>query len=110
MKRIQSIGVGNELVGNRIRVKVVKNKIAPPFREAEFDMMFDKGISRAGCILDMAVERGFITKSGNWFSYKGENIGQGRESAKSYLENNPQITLELEEKIRNSAGFIPQKS
>jgi recombination protein RecA len=108
MRRVQSIGVGNELVGNRIKVKVVKNKIAPPFREAEFDMMFDKGISRAGCVLDMAVERGFITKSGNWFSFKGENIGQGRENAKSYLENNPKVMEELEEKIRGSAGFLSE--
>ena len=88
------------MVGNRVRVKVVKNKIAPPFKEAEFDIMFGKGISKEGDILDLAVKENIVEKSGAWFAYGGSKIGQGRENAKQYLLQNPQICAEIEEKVR----------
>ena len=93
------------MVGNRTRVKVVKNKIAPPFKEAEFDIMFGKGISREGDILDLAVNANVIQKSGAWFAYEGEKIGQGRENAKIYLTENPEICAEVEQKVRVHYGF-----
>ena len=88
------------MVGNRTRAKVVKNKIAPPFKEAEFDIMFGKGISKEGDILDLAVSINLVNKSGSWFSYNSEKIGQGRENAKAYLTEHPEIMDELEQKIR----------
>ncbi len=100
IRRIGAIKSGNEIVGNRVRVKVVKNKVAPPFRQTEFDMIFNVGISREGSIFDMAVTGESIEKSGTWFSYKGERIGQGRENAINYLKENPKITRELEKGIR----------
>lgn len=102
IRRIGSIKVGDVNVGNRVRVKVAKNKVAPPFRKAEFDMMFDEGISREGCLLDVALENNLIEKSGTWFSYKGNRIGQGRENAKSYLKENPELTKEIEETLREN--------
>ena len=90
------------MVGNRTKVKVVKNKVAPPFKQAEFDIMYGKGISVSGNILDLGVELKFIEKSGSWFSYNGERIGQGRENAKDFLEKNPEIMLEIENKIRSA--------
>ena len=93
------------MVGNRTRVKIVKNKIAPPFKEAEFDIMFGKGISREGDILDLAVNLGLIGKSGAWFSYNGEKIGQGRENAKLYLAEHPELLEEMEQKIRAHYHF-----
>ncbi len=86
--------------GNRVRVKVVKNKVAPPFREAEFDIIYGEGISKAGNILDMAVNMDIIEKSGSWFSYNGARIGQGRENVKKYLQDNPEVLKEVEEKVR----------
>ncbi|MFM7254013.1 MAG: recombinase RecA [Ilumatobacteraceae bacterium] len=105
IRRIESIKDGAEVVGSRTRVKVVKNKVAPPFKQAEFDIMYGKGISREGSLLDMAVDMGIVKKSGAWFTYDGEQLGQGRENAKSYLADNPQITVEISEKVRSQAGI-----
>ena len=88
------------MIGNRTRVKVVKNKIAPPFREAEFDIMFGEGISKVGDILDLAAENGIVNKSGAWYAYEGNKIGQGRENAKQFLKDNPQMCAEVEAKVR----------
>src|ERR1017187_8528474 len=102
IRRIGQIKQGEVIVGNRTRVKVVKNKIAPPFREAEFDIMYDRGISRTGDILDQAVIRGIVEKAGAWFTYNGQNIAQGREAAKQYLQDNPKVTLEIAKKVLDS--------
>ncbi len=100
VRRIETLKQAGEFIGNRTRVKVVKNKVAPPFKEAEFDIMFGKGISREGDLLDIAVEFGIINKSGAWFAYNGAKIGQGRENAKKYLCENEEICLEVEQKVR----------
>ena len=99
IRRIESLKSGVEIVGNRTRVKVVKNKCAPPFRQAEFDIMYGKGISREGSLLDTGVEMDIVTKSGAWYTYEGEQLGQGRENAKSFLSENPEIMMEIENKI-----------
>lgn len=100
VRRIESLKQGGEVIGNRTRVKVVKNKIAPPFKEAEFDIMFGEGISVIGDILDLAAENGIINKSGAWYAYEGNKIGQGRENAKQYLKDNPVVCDEVERKVR----------
>ena len=100
VRRIESLKQGGEIVGNRTRIKVVKNKVAPPFKEAEFDIMFGEGISKEGDILDLAVKCDLVSKSGAWFAYNGDKIGQGRENAKTYLSEHPEIMEELEQKIR----------
>ena len=100
VRRIEALKQGGEVVGNRTRVKVVKNKIAPPFKEAEFDIMFGKGISREGDILDLAVAVNIVNKSGAWFAYEGNKIGQGRENAKAFLADHPEICDEIEQKVR----------
>ncbi|MFM8857935.1 MAG: recombinase RecA [Actinomycetota bacterium] len=105
IRRIESIKDGPEVVGNRTRVKVVKNKVSPPFRQAEFDIMYGKGISREGSVLDMAVDLGIVKKSGAWFTYEGEQLGQGRENAKNYLMDNTEVMVEVSEKVRLAAGF-----
>ena len=105
IRRIESIKDGAEVVGNRTRVKVVKNKVAPPFRQAEFDIMYGKGISREGSLLDMAVEMTIVKKSGAWFTYDGEQLGQGRENAKQFLADNPEIMVEISEKVKAQAGI-----
>ncbi len=105
VRRIETLKAGGEVVGNRTRVKVVKNKIAPPFKEAEFDIMFGKGISREGDILDLAVVYDVINKSGAWYSYNGEKIGQGRENTKLYLAENPQFLAEVEALVRAKCGI-----
>ncbi|MEY4227584.1 MAG: recombinase RecA [Actinomycetota bacterium] len=105
IRRIESIKDGAEVVGSRTRVKVVKNKVAPPFRQAEFDIMYGKGISREGALLDLAVEMGIAKKSGAWFTYEGEQLGQGRENAKSFLSDHPEIMMDMAEKIRQQAGL-----
>ncbi len=100
VRRIETLKQNGEMTGNRVRVKVVKNKIAPPFKEAEFDIMFGKGISREGDILDLGVQCDIVSKSGAWFAYNGDKIGQGRENAKKYLGSNPEVMTEIEQKIR----------
>jgi recombination protein RecA len=100
IRRIGQIKQADSVIGNRTRVKVVKNKIAPPFREAEFDIMYNEGISTAGDILDLAAARDIVEKSGAWYAYNGEKIGQGREAAKTYLQENPKVRQELAEKVR----------
>lgn len=105
VRRIESLKQGNEVVGNRTRVKVVKNKIAPPFKEAEFDIMYGEGISKEGSILDIAVNMDIVNKSGAWFSYNGQRIGQGRENAKQYLKENSELRMEIEKIVRNSFTF-----
>ena len=100
VRRIETLKQGGEVTGNRVRVKVVKNKIAPPFKEAEFDIMFGRGISREGDILDLAVKENIIEKSGAWFAYNGSKIGQGRENSKQYLSDNPAVCAEVEAKVR----------
>ena len=102
IRKIENIKTDGEVTGNRARVKVVKNKMAPPFREAEFDIVYGKGISKSGSILDLAVNLDIIEKSGSWFSYNGERIGQGRENIKKYLEDNPKVMEEVEEKVREN--------
>ncbi|HEY3332622.1 MAG TPA: recombinase RecA [Capsulimonadaceae bacterium] len=101
VRRIETLKQGNDMVGNRVKVKVTKNKVAPPFRVAEFDIMFGKGISRSGSIIDIGVETGLINKAGSWFTYGDLRIGQGRENAKQYLEDHPELMAEAESKIRN---------
>ena len=105
VRKIETLKSGGEVVGNRTRVKVVKNKVAPPFREAEFDIMFGKGISTEGDLIDLASNVGIIQKSGAWFSYNGEKIGQGRENAKQYLKDNPAVCDEIAEKVREHYGL-----
>ena len=103
IRRIESLKDGAEVVGNRTRVKVVKNKVAPPFRQAEFDIMYGKGISREGSLIDLAVDMLIVKKSGAWFTYEGEQLGQGREKAKDFLTNNPEIMMEISDKVLTSS-------
>ncbi|MGK2948801.1 MAG: recombinase RecA [Acidimicrobiales bacterium] len=105
IRRIESIKDGVEVVGNRTRVKVVKNKVAPPFRQAEFDIMYGAGISREGGILDIGVDNDIVKKSGAWYTYEGEQLGQGRENAKTFLHDNPEIMIEISERIRSQMGL-----
>ncbi len=105
IRRIESLKDGAEVVGNRTRVKVVKNKVAPPFRQAEFDIMYGKGISREGSLLDIGVDLGLVKKSGAWYTYEGEQLGQGRENAKTFLTENPEIMVEVSERIRKQVGI-----
>ena len=110
IRKIETMKQDGEVVGNRAKVKVVKNKVAPPFREAEFDIVYGKGISKVGNILDLGVNLDIVNKSGAWFSYNGERIGQGRENAKKYLEDHPEITAEIEKKVRNNFSEAFEKS
>lgn len=110
VRRIESIKAGTDMVGNRTRIKIVKNKVAPPFKEAECDIMYGKGISKSGNILDLGVEYGFVDKSGSWFSYGDTRIGQGRENAKQFLEDNLEIMDEIEIKIREKVGIVDGKA
>jgi len=107
IRRIESLKDGAEIVGNRTRVKVVKNKVAPPFRQAEFDIMYGKGISREGSLLDLSVDLGIVTKSGAWFTYEGEQLGQGRENSKNFLTEHPEVMMEISDKVLIAAGLIP---
>jgi recombination protein RecA len=109
IRRIGAIKDRDEVVGNQTRVKVVKNKVAPPFRQVEFDIMYGEGISKNGELLDLGVTAGVIEKSGAWFSYSGERIGQGRENAKNFLKQHPEMAQEIERKIRENAGLIAAK-
>jgi recombination protein RecA len=106
IRRIASIKDGDVVVGGRTRVKVVKNKVAPPFREAEFDIMYGEGISRTGDLLDLAVDKRIVEKSGAWFAYAGERLGQGRENAKQYLKDNPDVHKAIEDRVRKELGLV----
>lgn len=110
IRKIETLKQGGDMVGNRVRVKVVKNKIAPPFKEAEFDIMFGKGISKEGDILDLAVKENIVEKSGAWFAYNNIKIGQGRENAKTYLQDNPAACMEIENKVRVKYGLHEEGS
>jgi recombination protein RecA len=103
IRRIESIKEGQEVIGSRVRVKVVKNKMAPPFKQAEFDIMFAEGISKTGELVDLGVEQRVLEKSGAWYSYKGERLGQGRESVRDYLKANPAVAKEIEARLREMA-------
>lgn len=105
IRRIETLKQNGDAAGNRVRVKVVKNKIAPPFKQCEFDIMFGEGISKAGDVLDLATEEDIVEKSGAWFAYKGQKIGQGRENAKEYLKQNPAVMAEIEEQVREKNGL-----
>lgn len=105
VRRIESLKQGSDVIGNRTRVKVVKNKVAPPFKQADFDIMYGTGISREGCILDMAVELGIVNKSGTWYSYKDERLGQGRENVKELLAERTELADELENEVRRQVGL-----
>jgi recombination protein RecA len=106
IRRIASIKDGDQIIGGRTRVKVVKNKVAPPFREAEFDIMYGEGISREGDLIDLAVEKRIVEKSGAWFAYSGERLGQGRENAKQFLKENPDIRRTIEDRVRRELGLV----
>jgi recombination protein RecA len=106
IRRVESIKDGAEIVGSRTRVKVVKNKCAPPFRSAEFDIMYGQGISREGSILDVAVDLGIVKKSGAWYTYEGEQLGQGRENAKQFLRASPELVVEIDERIRKTVANV----
>jgi recombination protein RecA len=109
IRRIGAIKNGQDVVGNRTRVKVVKNKMAPPFKEAEFDIMYGEGISVAGDLVDIGVEAGIVDKSGAWYSFNGERIGQGRENVKNFLKENPDLFATLAEKVRDAVGLAAGK-
>jgi recombination protein RecA len=107
VRRIETLKDGTEPVGSRVKVKVVKNKVSPPFRIAEFDMLFGQGISREGGIIDMGVEHGFVRKAGAWYTYEGDQLGQGKENARAFLRDNPDITNEIEKRVKEKLGVIP---
>lgn len=106
IRRIEAIKVGTENIGNRVRTKIVKNKVAPPFRIAEFDVMFGEGISREGSLLDVAVEEGIVQKAGAWYTYDGDQLGQGREKAKDHLRSNPELAMQLQDQVLRAVGVI----
>jgi recombination protein RecA len=106
VRRIEAIKQGTDNVGNRVRAKIVKNKVAPPFRLAEFDIMFGKGISREGSLLDVAVDQGIVRKAGAWYTYDGDQLGQGRERAKEFLVDNPEVAMQLQDRVLRAVGLI----
>jgi recombination protein RecA len=108
VRRIETLKDGTEPVGNRTRVKVVKNKVAPPFKQAEFDILYGHGISREGGIIDMGVEHGFVRKAGAWYTYDGDQLGQGKENARSFLKDNPDLADEIEKKVKEKLGVGPR--
>ncbi len=108
VRRIETLKDGQEAVGNRVRVKVVKNKMSPPFRQAEMDLMFGSGISREGGLIDVGVDEGFVRKAGAWYTYEGDQLGQGKENARAFLRDNPDLTDELEKRIKEKLGIGPQ--
>ena len=109
IRRIGSIKSKDEVVGNQTRVKVVKNKVAPPFKQVEFDIMYGEGISKTGELIDLGVKAEVVEKSGSWFSYNGERVGQGRENAKQFLKDNPDMANEIERAIRANAGLVAEE-
>ena len=108
MRRIETLKGGTEAVGNRTRIKVVKNKVAPPFKQAEFDILYGEGISREGSLIDIGVDTGLVRKSGAWFTYEGDQLGQGKENARTFLKDNPDLANELEKRIKESLGIGPR--
>ena len=108
VRRIETLKDGSDSVGNRTKIKVVKNKVAPPFKQAEFDIMYGKGISREGGLIDVGVEAGLVRKAGAWYTYEGDQLGQGKENARSFLKDNPDLANELEKKILEKLGVGPQ--
>jgi recombination protein RecA len=108
VRRIETLKDGTEPVGSRTRVKVVKNKVAPPFKQAEFDILYGVGISREGGLIDMGVEQGFVRKSGAWYTYDGDQLGQGKENARAFLRDNPDLADEIEKRIKEKLGIGPQ--
>ncbi len=104
IRRIETLKSGSDAVGNRTRVKVVKNKMAPPFKQAEFDILYGEGISREGGLIDLGVEHGVVRKSGAWFTYEGDQLGQGKENSRQFLKDNPDLAAEIEEKILRTLG------
>jgi recombination protein RecA len=105
VRRIETLKDGGEAVGNRTRVKVVKNKVAPPFKQAEFDILYGKGVSREGSLIDMGVEQGILRKSGAWYTYEGDQLGQGKENARKFLRDNPDVANEVEKRIKDKLGI-----
>ncbi|HQA76853.1 MAG TPA: DNA recombination/repair protein RecA, partial [Propionicimonas sp.] len=105
VRRIETLKDGSEMVGNRTRVKVVKNKVAPPFKQAEFDILYGQGISREGSLIDLGVDNGIIRKAGAWFTYDADQLGQGKENARNYLKANPEVAAEIEQKILSKLGI-----
>jgi recombination protein RecA len=108
VRRIETLKDGTEAVGNRTRVKVVKNKVAPPFKVAEFDILYGIGISREGGLIDLGVEQGIVRKSGAWYTYEGDQLGQGKENARTFLRDNPDLADEIEKKIKEKLGIVPR--
>jgi recombination protein RecA len=108
VRRIETLKDGTEAVGNRTRAKVVKNKCAPPFRQAEFDIIYNQGISREGSLIDMGVDNGIVRKSGAWYTYEGDQLGQGKENSRSFLKDNPDLADEIEKKIKEKLGIGPR--
>jgi recombination protein RecA len=105
VRKVETLKQGSDVIGNRTRVKVVKNKIAPPFKQADFDLIYGKGISKEGSIVDLAADMDIIAKSGTWYSYNDNRLGQGRENVKQYLREHPELTKEIEDKIRANFNF-----
>lgn len=108
VRRIETLKDSGEAVGNRTRVKVVKNKVAPPFKQAEFDILYGQGVSREGSLIDMGVDQGILRKSGAWYTYEGDQLGQGKENARKFLRDNPDIANEIEKRIKEKLGIGPQ--
>ena len=108
IRRIETLKDGTDAVGNRTRVKVVKNKVAPPFKQAEFDIIYGTGISQEGSLIDVGVEQGFVRKSGAWYTYEGDQLGQGKENARKFLKENPDIAGEIEKRIKEKLGIGPK--
>ncbi|MGI8953743.1 MAG: recombinase RecA, partial [Nocardioidaceae bacterium] len=104
VRRIETLKDGTDMVGNRTRVKVVKNKMAPPFKQAEFDIMYGQGISREGSLIDVGVEQGFVRKAGAWYTYEGDQLGQGKENSRAFLRDNPDLADELDKRIKEKLG------
>ncbi len=109
IRRISTLKDRDEAIGNQVRVKVVKNKVAPPFKQVEFDIMFGEGVSKVGELIDLGVKAGIVEKSGAWFSYNSQRLGQGRENAKGFLRDNPKIAAEIEGSIRQNSGLVAEK-
>jgi recombination protein RecA len=109
IRRVSTLKERDEAIGNQVRVKVVKNKVAPPFKQVEFDIMFGEGISKVGELIDLGVKAGIVEKSGSWFSYDSQRLGQGRENAKGFLKDNPEVANKIEASIRENSGLVAER-